>query len=158
MKHSGFFVDELSARNIAASHDVEKDRAATMIGAWVFPRSIDSTGGLVSSAREQTAYMRFHLGDARRRRQAVLTPQSLRQCAPTRPRRHRHYGDRRRLRRLLAAAYGRRRAGFSARRIVGRADFRLLFVPDRQFAMTVLTNSTAAPGSSPNWDGHPAGC
>jgi hypothetical protein len=34
-----------------------------MSGAWAFPRSIDSTGGLISSAREQLAYARFHLGD-----------------------------------------------------------------------------------------------
>ena len=63
LKQSGFFTDQLIGENISASHDVENDRAVVMPGAWAFPRSIDSTGGLISSASEQLAYARFHLGD-----------------------------------------------------------------------------------------------
>ena len=145
MKHSGFFVDQLIGENIAASHDVEKDRAATMIGAWVFPRSIDSTGGLVSSAREQTAYMRFHLGDGKGADgKQVLAPQSLKAmrsnpgpggtatmeidgvCVG--------FWQRRTAEGVPVFQHGGSWAGQIS-------DFFL--VPDRQFAMTVLTNSTA---------------
>ena len=64
--------------NISAPHDVKNDRAVVMTGAWAFPRSIDSTGGLISSAREQLAFARFHLGDGTAASgKPVLTPQSL---------------------------------------------------------------------------------
>jgi CubicO group peptidase (beta-lactamase class C family) len=78
LKHSSFLLGELIGENIAASHDVKNDHAAVMTGAWAFPRSIDSTGGLISSAREQIAYMRFHMGDGKGAAgEQVLTPQSL---------------------------------------------------------------------------------
>jgi CubicO group peptidase (beta-lactamase class C family) len=63
LKHSGFFTDRLIGESISASHDVENGRAVVMRGGWAFPRSINPTGGLISSAREQLAYARFHLGD-----------------------------------------------------------------------------------------------
>ena len=78
LKHTGFFTDQLIGETISASHGVEKDRAVVTTGAWAFPRSIDSTGGLISSAREQLAYARFHLGDGTGSDgKRVLRPQSL---------------------------------------------------------------------------------
>jgi CubicO group peptidase (beta-lactamase class C family) len=78
LKHSGFFTDELIGQNIAASHAVEKDRPI-VTETWAFPRSLASTGGLISSAREQLAYARFHLGDGKGADgKQVLSPQSLR--------------------------------------------------------------------------------
>jgi len=65
LKHSGFFTDQLIGQSIAASHDVEKDRPVVMTGAWVVPHSLDPSGGLISSAGEQMAYMRFHLGEGK---------------------------------------------------------------------------------------------
>lgn len=144
LKHSGFFADRLIGENIAASHDVEKEKAVTMIGAFEFPRSIDSTGGLISSAREQLAYMRFHLGDGKGADgKPVLTPQSLRAmrsnpgpggtitmeldgvCVG--------FWQRRTAEGVPVYQHGGSWAGQIS-------DF--FFVPDRQFAMTVLTNST----------------
>ena len=63
LKRSGFFTDQLIGENISASHDVENDRAVVMTGGSAFPRSINSTGGLISSASERLTYARFHLGD-----------------------------------------------------------------------------------------------
>ena len=128
LKHSGFFTDRLVGENISASHDVEKDRAVVIPGAWAFPRSIDSTGGLISSAREQLAYMRFHLGDGKAADgKQVLTPAvSPGDAVQPRSRRHHHHGARRRLRRILAAAHRRGRSGVPARRFLGRAELRLL--------------------------------
>jgi CubicO group peptidase (beta-lactamase class C family) len=147
LKHSGFFTDQVIGENIAASHDVENDRAAITIGAWAFPRSIDSTGGLISSAREQLAYMRFHLGDGKGADgKQVLTPQSLKAM-----RSNPGPGG------TITMEIDGVCVGFWQRRTAegvpvfqhggswrGQiSDF--FFVPDRQFAMTVLTNSTSGP-------------
>ena len=145
LKHSGFFTDQLVGENIAASHDVEKDRAVVMTGAWAFPRSINSTGGLISSAREQLAYARFHLGDGKAADgKQVLTPQSL-QAMRSNP----GPGG------TITMEIDGVCVGFWQRRTAegvpvfqhggswGGQNSDFFFVPDRQFAMTVLTNSTS---------------
>jgi CubicO group peptidase (beta-lactamase class C family) len=87
LAHTGFFTDELVGDNITASHVVENGQAVVDLDeqppqieqeaeqaaagspavvdttTWTFPRSLDPTGGLISSARDQLAYARFHLGD-----------------------------------------------------------------------------------------------
>jgi CubicO group peptidase (beta-lactamase class C family) len=145
LKHSGFFADELVGENIAASHDAENDRAIVMVGAWAYPRSIDATGGLVSSAREQLAYMRFHLGDGKGADgKQVLTPQSLKTMRS-------NPGPGGTITMELDGVC----VGFWQRRTAegvpvyqhggtwGGQISDFFFVPDRQFAMTVLTNSTS---------------
>jgi CubicO group peptidase (beta-lactamase class C family) len=147
LKHSGFYTDELIGENIAACHDVEKNRAVVMTGAWAFPRSIDSTGGLISSAREQLAYMRFHLGDGKGADgKQVLTPQSLKAM-----RSNPGPGG------TITMEIDGVCVGFWQRRTAegvpvfqhggswGGQNSDFFFVPDRQFAMTVLTNSTGGP-------------
>lgn len=147
LRHSGFFTDQLVGENIAASHDVQKDRAVVMIGAWAFPRSIASTGGLISSAREQLAYARFHLGDGTAADgKRVLTPQSLMAM-------HSNPGPGGTITMEIEGVC----VGFWQRRTAegvpvlqhggswGGQNSDFFFVPDRQFAMTVLTNSTSGP-------------
>jgi|HubBroStandDraft_4_1064222.scaffolds.fasta_scaffold27038_1 CubicO group peptidase (beta-lactamase class C family) len=145
LKHSGFFTDQLIGENIAASHDVEKDRAVVTIGSWQFPRSIDSTGGLISSAREQLAYMRFHLGDGKGADgKQVLTPQSLKAMRSD-------PGPGGTITMELdgvCVAFWQRRTAegvpvFQHGGSWGGQNSDFFFVPDRQFAMTVLTNSTS---------------
>jgi CubicO group peptidase (beta-lactamase class C family) len=147
LKHSGFFTDQLIGESISASHDVENDRAVVMRGGWAFPRSINPTGGLISSAREQLAYARFHLGDGTGAdHKQVLRPQSLAAmradpgpggtvtmeidgvCVG--------WWQRRTAQHVPVFQHGGSWGG-------QRSDF--FFVPDRQFAMTVLTNSTSGP-------------
>ena len=147
LRHSGFFIDQLVGENIAASHDVERDRAVVMSGAWAFPRSIDSTGGLISSAREQLAYARFHLGDGTAADgKRALTPQSLKAM-----RSNPGPGG------TITMEIDGVCVGFWQRRTAegvpvfqhggswGGQNSDFFFVPDRQFAMTVLTNSTSGP-------------
>ena len=145
LKHSGFFTDRLIGLNIAASHDVEKDRPVVTTGAWMVPRSLDPSGGLISSAREQLAYMRFHLGDGKGADgKQVLTLQALKAmrsnpgpggtCSVE-------------IDGVCVGFWQRRTAeGVPVFEQVGywggqTSDF--FFVPDRQFAITVLTNSTS---------------
>jgi hypothetical protein len=111
--------------------------------AWAFPRSIDCTGGLISSAREQLAYAGFQLGDGTvDSGKRVLTSQSLKAmrsepcpCG------------------TIIMEIDGVCVGFWQRRTAeGRPVFQhggswggqnsdFFFVPDRHFAMTVLTNS-----------------
>jgi CubicO group peptidase (beta-lactamase class C family) len=144
LSHSGFFTDQLVGESIAASHDAKEDNAVVMSGAWAFPRSIDSTGGLISSAREQLAYARFHLGDGTAADgKRVVTPQSL-QAMRSKP----GPGG------TITMEIDGVCLGFWQRRTAegvpvfqhggswGGQNSDFFFVPDRQFAMTVLTNST----------------
>jgi CubicO group peptidase (beta-lactamase class C family) len=147
LKRSGFFTDQLIGENISASHDVENDRAVVMTGAWVFPRSIDSTGGLISSASEQLAYARFHLGDGTGADgKAVLSQRSL-EAMRANP------GPGGTITMEIdgvCVGWWQRRTAegvpvFQHGGSWGGQNSDFYFVPDRQFAMTVLTNSTSGP-------------
>lgn len=63
LSHSRFFSDEIVGFNVAASHDVVRGKAVVDTSFWPFPRSLNSTGGLISSVRDQLNYARFHLGN-----------------------------------------------------------------------------------------------
>jgi CubicO group peptidase (beta-lactamase class C family) len=147
LKHSGFFTDELVGRNISTSHEVRKDRPVVTDN-WAFPRSLDATGGLISSAREQIAYAKFHLGDGKGEDgKQVLSPQSLRVMrsnpGPAGTLTMEVDG-------VCVTLWQRRTAeGVPVYQHGGswggqKSDF--FFLPDRQFAMTVLTNSVSGSG------------
>ena len=147
LKHTGFFTDQLIGETISASHGVEKDRAVVTTGAWAFPRSIDSTGGLISSAREQLAYARFHLGDGTGADgKRVLRPQSL-EAMRANP------GPGGTITMEIdgvCVGWWQRRTAegvpvFQHGGSWGGQNSDFFFVPDRQLAMTVLTNSTDGP-------------
>jgi CubicO group peptidase (beta-lactamase class C family) len=63
LTHSRFFSDEIVGFNVAASHDVVDGQPVVDPALWPIPRSIHPTGGLISSVRDQLQYARFHLGD-----------------------------------------------------------------------------------------------
>jgi CubicO group peptidase (beta-lactamase class C family) len=65
LEHTRFFSEEIVGFNIAASHDVVKGKAVVEPSFWPVPRSINSTGGLISSVRDQLAWAHFHLGDGK---------------------------------------------------------------------------------------------
>jgi CubicO group peptidase (beta-lactamase class C family) len=147
LEHSGFFTDQLVGETISASHDIKNDRAVVATGSWAFPRSIDATGGLISSAREQLAFARFHLGDGiAAGGKRVLTPQSLKAM-----RSDPGPGG------TITMEIDGVCVGFWQRRTAegvpvfqhggswGGQNSDFFFVPDRQFAMTVLTNATSGP-------------
>lgn len=78
LKRSGFFTDTLVGNSFSASHTIEKDNIDVDVPSWLFPRALDSTGGLISNARDQLRYAQFHLGNGTAYNGArVLTPQSL---------------------------------------------------------------------------------
>ncbi len=144
LNHTGFSTDSLLGSKIAASHAVEREKVVVDKAAWAFPRSLDPTGGLISSARDQLRYARFHLGDGRADDgNRVLTSQSLR-AMRSRPGPGGtivleidgvcvSWWQRRTEQRIPVFQHGGSWGGQNS-------DF--FFVPSHRFAMTVLTNST----------------
>src|SRR5438105_4985986 len=63
LHHTYFFSDEIVGRSVAASHLLEDGRPVVAPTMWWMPRTDHPTGGLISSARDQLRYARFHLSD-----------------------------------------------------------------------------------------------
>ena len=78
LSRTRFFTDELAGYPIAGCHSVVDDRAVFSPELWYLPRNGHPDGGLISSAREQLRYARFHMGDGRAADGTpLLTPASL---------------------------------------------------------------------------------
>lgn len=147
LKRTGFFVDELIGSNIAASHAVEGGKVTVDPPTWWFPRSLDATGGLISSVRDQLRYARFHLGngtasDGKR----VMSHQTLvamrSNPGPGGTLRMEVDG-------VCVTWFQRRTAQgipiFQHGGAWGGQHSDFFFIPERGFAMTTLTNSTTGP-------------
>ncbi len=171
LAHTGFFTDELIGDNITASHvvengqpvidldeqppEIEQEAAQAVEGspavvdtaAWTFPRSLDPTGGLISSARDQLSYARFHLGDGTA---ADGTP-VLSQQALVAMRSNPGPGGTiaMEIDGVCVSWWQRRTAEgvpvFQHGGAWGGQNSDIFIVPDRGFAMTILTNSTTGP-------------
>jgi CubicO group peptidase (beta-lactamase class C family) len=66
MNSTYYFSDQIIGSNVAASHD--NDEAGQPVvnkEFWYFPRSCHSTGGLMSTVMDQLRYLKFHLGDGK---------------------------------------------------------------------------------------------
>jgi CubicO group peptidase (beta-lactamase class C family) len=78
LSRTHYFSDQIIGLNVAASHNVVDGKAVVDTDFWSFPRSCDPTGALISSVRDQLRYARFHLGDgAAPDGTRLLNPQSL---------------------------------------------------------------------------------
>jgi len=130
LKRTGFFTDRFDASNITASHDVKNGKPVTDAAAWEFPRSLDPTGGLISSARDQIRYARFHLA----------YPAMQRDPGPGGTLSFEVDG-------VCVTWWQRRTAegvpAFGHLGSWGGQNSDLLLVPTRRFAMSILTNSTS---------------
>ncbi|WP_350274317.1 serine hydrolase domain-containing protein [Kribbella sp. HUAS MG21] len=62
LAHSRFFRSELEGFSVAASHNVVDGKAVVEPSFDAMPRSLHAAGGLISSARDQLRYARFQLG------------------------------------------------------------------------------------------------
>ena len=150
LAHSRYFLDDLPGASVAVPHVFDADGAVVAApAAFAVPRSADAFGGLISSARDQLRWARFHLGDGRIPGGGgrLLTPRSMHMMQshpgpggtlfveldgvgvtwllrPTAegPKVVQHGGD-----------WTGEHSGF-------------LMVPERGFALTVLTNSDGGPG------------
>jgi len=62
LDHTFFFSDAIIGYNVAASHTLVDGVPAVQPALWRLWRSLFPTGGLISSARDLLRYARFHLG------------------------------------------------------------------------------------------------
>ncbi|MGH3669755.1 MAG: serine hydrolase domain-containing protein, partial [Pseudonocardiaceae bacterium] len=62
LTHSRFFVAETAGLSVAASHAVVEGKPVAAPALFPIPRSLNPAGGLISSVRDQLRYARFHLG------------------------------------------------------------------------------------------------
>ena len=63
LDHSRFFSDEIIGFNVAAAHAMVERKPVVNTSFWHTARTLNPTGGLISSVRDQLEYARFHLGD-----------------------------------------------------------------------------------------------
>ncbi len=142
LAHSRYFPDEIIGFNVAASHNVVNGRAVVAPDFYRVPRSLAAAGGLISSARDQLRYARFHLGDG----SGLLTRRSLVEM-----RSHPGPGGT-----LFVELDGvgvnwmLRPSAQGVRVVQHGGDWPgqhsgFLMVPDRGFAITLLTNSEGGP-------------
>jgi CubicO group peptidase (beta-lactamase class C family) len=143
LSRTRFFSDELAGYPIAGCHSVVEDRAVFSPELWYLPRNGHPDGGLISSAREQLRYARFHMGDGQATGgTALLSPASL-QAMRTHP------GPGGTLVAELdgfGVTFGLRRTAEGIRVAMHGGSWAgqysgFFFVPERDFAMTMLTNS-----------------
>jgi CubicO group peptidase (beta-lactamase class C family) len=143
LSHTHFFSDQLAGLNVAAPHNVVDGKPVVNNEFWAFPRSCNPTGGLISSVRDQLRYARFHLGDGTAPNGTrVLSQQSL-QAMRANP----GAGGTLQVELTGMGVAWMLRPSAEDKLIVQhggtwsgqRSGF--FMVPDRNFAMTLLTNS-----------------
>jgi CubicO group peptidase (beta-lactamase class C family) len=147
MSSTFYFSDEIIGHSIAAGHGVVNGAAQVDPSLWYLPREANPYGGAISSVADQLRWARFHLGDGRGARgRRVMSPRALRAM-----RRRPGPGGT-----LLVELDGFgvswmiRPSAQGVRIIEHGGDVPgqhsgFFFVPDRNFAMTLLTNSEGGP-------------
>lgn len=135
MRSSVFFAEDAIAYRVAAGHLVRGD-TPEVARRWALPRNSHPAGGVTSTVADQLRYARFHLGDGTAPDGTpLLAPQALRSMRePVGPRGA--VGLSWWLRTVDGvgiASHGGSTAGL-------QSEF--VLVPERSFAITVLTNSS----------------
>lgn len=148
LDHTFFFSDEIIGYNVAASHDVKDGVAVVEPTWWRLWRTLHPTGGLISSARDLMRYARFHLGDGRAADgTAILSPAALRAMrsdpGPGGTLGYELDG--------VGVNWALRRTAEGVHVVEWDGDWLgqaagFFFVPERGFAMAVLTNSSSGAG------------
>ena len=148
LDHTFFFSDEIVGYSVAASHDVQDGVPVVQPSWWRLWRTLHPTGGLISSARDLLRYARFHLGDGRAADGTrVLSPAALRAMRTdlgpggTLGFEIDGVGVNWLMRRTAEGVHVVEWDGDWAGQAAG-----FFFVPERGFAMTVLTNATSGAG------------
>jgi CubicO group peptidase (beta-lactamase class C family) len=148
LDHTFFFSDEIIGYNVAASHDVQGGVPVVQPSWWRLWRTLNPTGGLIASARDLLRYARFHLGELPAADGApVLSPAALRAMRSdlgpggTSGFEFDGVGVNWFLRRTAEGVHVVEWDGDWAGQAAG-----FFFVPERGFAMTLLTNATSGAG------------
>ena len=147
LEQTFLFPKEIMTRAFAVGHAPPPDDPAggpQVAEPWALPRAVNPAGGEISSVSDQLRYARFHLGDGTAGGTPVLSPQSMRRMQTP-------LGPGGSLGRFvldgvgvnwLLTTIGGERVVMHGGSTNGQQSS-LLLVPERHFAITVLTNAAA---------------
>lgn len=135
------FMNDIMTRRFAVGHTHHRDGTITVARPWALPRSVAPAGGWSATVRDQVAWARFHLGDGRGKDgEQVLSKASLdRMKVPTFSLGSSAIGDAVGISWLIKDVDGVRLVGHGGSTNGQRSAFQT--VPERDFAVVVLTNS-----------------
>ncbi len=139
MQRSFFFADEAITFRVASGH-VAKGTKQSVVRPWPMSRSVGPAGGIISDTIDQLMWARFHLGDGRAPDgKRLLKRSNLREMQrPQAP--AGSMADSVGISWLLRDVDGARFVAHGGTTSGQLSAF--LMVPERNFAITVLTNST----------------
>lgn len=142
MESSYFFPGDVITRRFAVGHR-KRDEQVRVARPWALPRSVAPAGGIVSTAADQVRYARFHLGDGRTASGARLLDQGslLRMRDATASLNGSALGDWVGISWLMRDVGGVRVVAHGGSTNGQQSSFDV--VPERDFAITVLTNADA---------------
>lgn len=136
-----FSVNQIAARRFAMGHEAGADGELAVAGALKGTRANNPGGGLVSSAADQLRWARFHLGDGRGANGEVVLPEETLHLMrkPTVALRGSSLGDAIGLCWFLREVDGVPTFGHGGSGFGQFAE--LLMVPDRDFAIIIMSNA-----------------
>jgi CubicO group peptidase (beta-lactamase class C family) len=142
LENTFFGPNDVITRRFAVGHQNNDDGTVTVARGWMLLRSQHPSGGIISTAGDQIRYARFHLGDGTGKDGArVLAKETLDLMKqPTFPIGGGALGDHVGLTWLMRDVDGVRLVGHGGTTNGQLSAFQL--VPERDFAVTILTNST----------------
>ena len=142
LKESFYYDGTIVTRRAAVGH-TEKDGVVSVARTWPIPRSANPAGGIIATAADQLKYARFHLGDGTAEDgRRVLSRASLDAMKQATFALHGGaLGDEVGISWLLHSVDGLQLVGHGGATNGQMAAF--MTVPDRRFAVTVLTNANA---------------
>jgi len=140
MDHSFWFAEDVITRKVALGHDTKPDGTNTTARPWGVTRGINPAGGLVSTTVDQMKYARFHLDggkgpDGKRIMPARAVRAMQKPLAPAGSLAD-HVGTTWLLEKIDGARIVKHGGSINGH----MSEF--LMVPDREFAITILTNGS----------------
>jgi CubicO group peptidase (beta-lactamase class C family) len=144
LSNTFYAVGDVMTRRFAVGHNLDEAGKLIVARQWKDTRGNNPGGGIASSVSDQLGWARFHLGDGRAATGArVLPARTLRQMKePTVPLRGSTLGDAFGICWFLRDVDGAATVGHGGS---GNGQFaELLMVPDRSFAVAVMSNSGPA--------------
>jgi CubicO group peptidase (beta-lactamase class C family) len=139
MTRSFFFADEAVVYRVAAGH-LGKGTKHTVTTPWALPRNVHAAGGIISDVVDQLRWAEFHMGDGRARNGKLLLRRSTLKTMQTAQAPAGSIADSIGLSWLLSDVDGVRVVEHGGTTNGHLSAFTM--VPERRFAITVLTNST----------------
>lgn len=135
-----FFPNDIMTRRFVVGHSNSPDGTVSVLRPWALPRGGNPAGGMSATAADQIAWARFHLADGRTADGTQLLPaelvRSMREPTVRTP--GHALGDAIGISWMLREVGGVLTVSHGGTTIGQHSAF--LIVPERQFAVTVLTN------------------